>query len=70
MRILNSEAGMKEEKSGSVVGEEGEYGDDMELLERSFTCCKPFQMLFFRTVVQQLMRCQLTQHVMQSDYDS
>ena len=35
MRISDSEAGLKEEKSGGVVGEEGECGDDeVGLLER------------------------------------
>jgi len=35
LRISDSEAGLKEEKSGGVVGEEGECGDDVVgLLER------------------------------------
>jgi len=35
LRISDSEAGLKEEKSGGVVGEEGECGDDvLGLLER------------------------------------
>ena len=35
LRISDSEAGLKEEKSGGVVGEEGECGDDaVGLLER------------------------------------
>ena len=29
LRISDSEAGLKEEKSGGVVGEEGECGDDV-----------------------------------------
>jgi len=29
LRISNSEAGVKEENSGGVVGEEGECGDDV-----------------------------------------
>jgi len=29
LRILDSEAGVKEEKSGGVLGEEGECGDDV-----------------------------------------
>jgi len=35
LRISDSEAGLKEEKPGGVVGEEGERGDDVVgLLER------------------------------------
>ena len=35
LRISDSEAGLKEEKSGGVVGKEGECGDDvLGLLER------------------------------------
>ena len=35
LRISDSEAGLKKEKSGGVVGEEGECGDDaVGLLER------------------------------------
>jgi len=35
LRISDSAAGLKEEKSGGVVGEEGECGDDaVGLLER------------------------------------
>ena len=34
LEISDSEAGLKVEKSGGVFGEEGECGDDVELLVR------------------------------------
>ena len=34
LEISHSEAGLKVEKSGGVFGEEGECGDDLELLVR------------------------------------
>lgn len=39
LRISHFEAGVKEEKSGGVVGEEGEYGNDVVwLLARDRRC--------------------------------